>query len=439
MKSILRLLPMAALPLLACCSPSGGSGDGKRAFMWIDAEANFARFSSPDSIDFYVDKLSKMGFTDLAVDVRPITGEVLFDTPAAPRMREWQGFERPDFDYLGRFVEQGHARGMRVHATLNCFVAGHNYFDRGLIYSDHPEWASTVYTPDGLKPITLQKEKYSAMVNPLDTSFRAHICRVLTDLARAYPVLDGVVMDRVRYDGIEADFSPLSRAAFESYAGEAVTDFPSDIFTWEAGDDGRHHVRRGRLFRKWVEHRAMVVRDAMSQLRQTVKAANPRLEFGTYTGAWYPSYYEVGANFASSSYDPSADYDWATPQYREAAYMEMLDTYIAGNYYTDITTAEALGTTAGVRNETDSETWTGSWYSVEGSCGHLRQILGGHKFYGGLLVDQLYAEPAKLSRSVEMNLRKSDGLMVFDICHLAARPALWGELEKGMRAGGLVR
>ena len=34
--------------------------------------------------------------------------------------------------------------------------------------------------------------------------------------------------------------------------------------------------------------------------------------FGTYTGAWYPSYYEVGVNFASNQYDPSKDFDWAT-------------------------------------------------------------------------------------------------------------------------------
>ena len=47
----------------------------KRAIMWFDGEANFRRFSCVDSIDYYLEKVSALGFTDVAVDVRPITGE----------------------------------------------------------------------------------------------------------------------------------------------------------------------------------------------------------------------------------------------------------------------------------------------------------------------------------------------------------------------------
>ena len=61
----------------------------KRAIMWIDGEANFSRFSHKDSIDFYLQKVHDLGFTDVAVDVRPITGEVRFNTPNAPKMRDW--------------------------------------------------------------------------------------------------------------------------------------------------------------------------------------------------------------------------------------------------------------------------------------------------------------------------------------------------------------
>lgn len=411
----------------------------RRAIMWIDGEANFRRFSSPDSVTFYLRKVRDLGFTDVAVDVRPITGEVFFSTPHAPKMRDWQGFQRDDsLDYLGLFLTEAHRLGLQVQATLNCFVAGHNYFDRGLVYSTHPEWASVVYTPQGLKPITEQKEKYSAMVNPLNADFRQHIKAVLTDLLTAYPSLDGIILDRVRYDGVEADFSDLSRTTFEQYVGKRVKHFPEDIFRWKKGADGQWHVKRGKWFNKWIEWRAQTIHDAMADLRQTVKAVRPDVSFGTYTGAWYPSYYEVGVNFASKDYDPSKDYDWATPQYRNTAYMELLDLYTTGNYYTDITLADAEKNTTGVKNETDSEVQTGTWYSVEGSCTHLRTILGGHAFYGGLLVDQLYGSPSKLSQSIEMNLKKSDGLMVFDICHLIARPELWDEVEKGMRAGGMI-
>ena len=48
--------------------------------MWFDAEANFGRFNQKDSIDFYLEKIKSLGFTHAVVDVRPITGEVLFES-----------------------------------------------------------------------------------------------------------------------------------------------------------------------------------------------------------------------------------------------------------------------------------------------------------------------------------------------------------------------
>src|SRR3712207_7724020 len=46
-------------------------------------------------------------------------------------------------------------------------------------------------------------------------------------------------------------------------------------------------------------------------------------------------------------------------------------------------------------------------YCVEGSCLHLREILGENKFIGGILVDQFYDDPPKLSKTIEMNLKAS--------------------------------
>lgn len=414
------------------------TNESKPALMWFDAEANFERFSIPDSIDFYLAKIKSLGFTHAIVDVRPITGEVLFDTEFAPKMREWKGYERKDFDYLGYFIKKGHELGLEVHASLNVFVAGHNFFDRGLVYTDHPEWASVIYTPEGLKSITGEKRKYSAMVNPVNDDFRTHILQVLKDLVKRYPELDGLMLDRVRYDGITADFSDLSRQKFETYLGEKVERFPEDIFEWKLNDDKKYSIARGKLFKQWIEWRAKNIYDFMALARKEVKAVNPEISFGTYTGAWYPSYYEVGVNFASCRYDPSKDYDWATPTYKNYGYAELLDLYTTGNYYTDITIEEYKKTNHSVWNETDSEAQSGTWYCVEGSCRNLRHILKDNKFMGGILVDQFYDNPSKLSASIEMNLKASDGLMVFDIVHIVEKN-LWKEVETGMRAGGALK
>lgn len=410
----------------------------KPALIWFDAEANFERFSHPDSIDFYLNKIKAHGFTHAIVDVRPITGEVLFNSQYAPRMRDWNGYKRPDFDYLGYFIKKGHQLGLQIHASLNVFVGGHNFFDRGQTYTDHPEWASMVYTPEkGIVSIMTEKHKYSAMINPIHPGFQAHILNVLKELVQTYPDLDGLMLDRVRYDGIGADFSDLSKRTFEAYIGQKLTHFPEDIFKWEKDGETKktYHVKRGKFFLKWIEWRTKMITDFMALARKEVKAVNPNVSFGTYTGAWYPSYYEVGVNFASRHYDPSMDFDWATKEYKNYGYAELLDLYTTGNYYTDITIKEALRNKKSVWNETDSRAHQGTWYSVEGSCEKLRTILKGNKFIGGILVDQFYNDPFKLSKTIEMNLKKSDGLMVFDIVHIIQKN-LWKEVEAGMIAGG---
>ncbi|MCS3255611.1 family 10 glycosylhydrolase [Bacteroides ovatus] len=224
-------------------------------------------------------------------------------------MKEWKGAKAGNFDYLQYFIKKGHELGLEIHASLNVFCAGHNYFDRGMVYSGHPDWASMVYTPDkGIIPITEEKQKYGAMINPLNEEYRAHILNVLKEVVTKYPDLDGLMLDRVRYDGITADFSPLSREKFEAYIGKKVAKFPEDIFVWKKNTDGKFITQPGKYFQKWMEWRTKNITDFMALARKEVKAANPKVSFGTYTGAWYPSYYEVGVNFASKKYDPAKDF-----------------------------------------------------------------------------------------------------------------------------------
>lgn len=407
--------------------------DLKPKLMWFDAEANFERFSYPDSIDFYLEKIKSIGFTDAVVDIRPITGEVLYKSEFAPQMKEWDGFERPDFDYLEHFITKAHELGLKVHASLNTFVGGHNFFDRGQTYTTNPEWASMVYTPDqGIVSIMTLKKKYSAMINPINPDFQAHMLNVLKEVTSKYPELDGFMLDRVRYDGIMADFSDLSKNKFEEYLGEKIEKFPTDIYEWKTDADGKNNYVRGKHFLKWIEWRSKNIHDFMALARQTVKQINPNISFGTYTGAWYPSYFEVGVNWASNQYDPSKDFDWATPEYKNFGYAELIDMYATGNYYTNITMNEYRKSNNIVINETDSKGARGTWYCVEGSCEKIKGIMNGHPFLGGILVDQFYENRPQLSRSIAMNLQASDGLMVFDIVHIIHKN-MWKEVEDGFR------
>ena len=412
----------------------------KPALMWFDAEANIKRFSNPDTIDYYIDKIADLGFTHAAVCIRPITGYLLYDSELAPKYRGNNDDVEVNFDYLGKFIEAAHRRGIKVLASMNTFCAGHNYIDKGLIYEGHPEWASMVLDPDrGIIPITEQKNKYGGMVNPINPEYQDYIISVMKEILTKYPKVDGIILDRVRYDGITADFSYLSRREFEKYIGKRVAKFPDDILSLKKiGDNGRFEVIPGKYYKQWIEWRTKNITDFMGRARNEVKATKPDAIFSTYTGAWYPSYYEVGVNFASKNYDPSKDFDWATPKYKDFGYAELIDLYTTGNYYTDITIEESRNNPNTVWNETDSRGHQGSWYCVEGSCEHLRDIMGDNDVLGGVLVDQLYFDTSRLPRAIEMNLRASDGLMIFDIVHIINKN-LGKEVEDGMRAGGNIK
>ena len=434
---------LIAAGLYSC---SGGSNsetaDVAPKLIWIDATANIERFNNKDTIDYYLEKVKELGFTDIVVDVRPISGHLLYESDHAPLLTEWKGKEiNYTFDYLGYYIEKAHDLGLKVQASLNTFVAGHIHMDEGPIYEGgKADWATIVYPPNEevkLIPITEEKNKYSAMVNPVNEEFQEYILNIFREVVTKYPELDGIILDRVRYDGFTADFSELSRRKFEGHLGKELDQFPDDIYRWKKNEQGNFYSERGKYFLQWIEWRASVIYTFIAKARGVVKEANPAISFGTYTGAWYPSYFEVGVNFASRNYDPSADYDWASPKYKEYGYAELLDLYTVGNYYTTITIEEYLEKNPEVKNETDMWAQQGTWYCVEGSNQHLKSILNGNKFYGGILADQFYDNPDGLAASIKMNLSSSDGLMIFDIVHIIEKD-MWKYVEKGMREGGAI-
>ncbi len=410
--------------------------------IWIDATANIERFNNKDTIDYYLEKVKNLGFTDIVVDVRPISGHVLYDSEFAPKLTRWNEKDiEYSFDYLGYYIEKAHKIGLKVQASLNTFVAGHNFFDAGPIYEEgKSDWATIVYPPDEeikLIPITEKKNKYSAMVNPVNEEFQPYILNIFKEVAEKYPELDGIILDRVRYDGFTSDFSELSRQKFEAYLGKKLELFPDDIYRWKKTENGELYPERGEYFLQWIEWRASVIYKFMLKAREVVKSANPDISFGTYTGAWYPTYFEVGANFASKNYDPSSEYDWATPTYKNQGYAELLDLYTVGNYYTTITVEDYLLNNPEIKNETDMHAQKSIWYSVEGSNENLRMILGNNKFLGGILVSQFYDNPEGLTESMKMNLKTSDGLMIFDIVHIIDKN-MWKYVKKGMRESNVI-
>ena len=128
--------------------------------MWIDGTANLFRTVTKNGVTTQenftstragvaeiVRKCRFAHINRLVVDVKPLSGEVLYDSKIAPHIRQWQGKPVPDFDTLAAFIEEGHKAGLRVDAAINILSEGHKLYKVGPIYA-HPDWQSVVLTVD---------------------------------------------------------------------------------------------------------------------------------------------------------------------------------------------------------------------------------------------------------------------------------------------------
>lgn len=403
----------------------------KPKLMWLDCSANWERFSYPDSIKYYVEKCKEVGMTALVLDVKGTSSEVVYPSDIAPQKKEWKGFTRPDFDFIGTFIDQAHKNGLEIYASFNTFAEGTGVFKRGLLYSEHPEWQSLNYLPGkGITPTLDIEGKLVLFTNPALPEVQDHQIAIFKEVATKFD-FDGIILDRGRYDNIQSDFSDFSRKEFEKYSGQSVERFPEDIYEWVEDGNGGYKRVDGLLFKKWIEWRASVIYNFFKRAKSEVKAVDPDIKFGAYTGAWYPSYYEVGVNWASNTYDASQDFEWATPEYKNYGYAELLDIYTNGNYYWNVTIDEYRKSSGKHMNETDSQLSEGDHLCVEGGCRYSRKLLANMPFSGGIYVEDYKKDTTQFKRAVQMNLCESDGLMIFDIVHIINR-GWWGELQRAI-------
>ena len=138
--------------------------------IWIDGTANIFRSHKENGKVTYSDytttqegvakivaQCKAAHINTIVVDVKPLSGQVLYNSKLAPHMTEWQKKPVREFDVLAAFVEEGHRAGLQVDACVNVLSEGHKYYSVGPAYQ-HPDWQSIVYTvdrgliaPDGMR------------------------------------------------------------------------------------------------------------------------------------------------------------------------------------------------------------------------------------------------------------------------------------------------
>ncbi|GAE16840.1 transcriptional regulator, TetR family [Bacteroides pyogenes JCM 6292] len=206
--------------------PSENPNVAKPRYIWIDAAANFPDFAdNKENIARDLALAKDAGFTDIVVDVRPTTGDVLFRTSIVDQVRflyAWVNghytkiVRNATWDYLQAFIDEARKQKLRVHAAINTFIGG-NSIDggTGLLHRDPSKkgWATQLNTETGIVNVmdTGEKDKF---FNPAHFEVQEFLCNLLKDLAK-YD-LDGIILDRGRYLNLQSDFSDYSREQFEA-------------------------------------------------------------------------------------------------------------------------------------------------------------------------------------------------------------------------------
>lgn len=141
-----------------------------KRMLWCDAEANCSRLDNLSAVSDLVRNAVCAGIDSIIVDVKPLSGQVLYLSDIAPRL-DWVGEYRypPDFDLLGAMVDAGHKAGIEIHAAMNVFCEGHRQWGRGPGYSN-PEWQVISYEADRIIELPNLNQVRVESIDPWDKS-----------------------------------------------------------------------------------------------------------------------------------------------------------------------------------------------------------------------------------------------------------------------------
>ncbi len=342
---------LAALALLLCgflTACTANLQQPKPRMVWIEVGANFDAYANhADSIAADCRRLALMGFTHIVVEVRPTSGDVLFKSRVAPELKatpRWSpdGYvlrERTaSFDYLQAFVDAGHAAGLKVLAGVNMMVGGWKGpgIEHGMVY-DRPQlqsWCAVDYTKEGklLNHAADASTLGGRFLDPANPDVQDFLLALLEDVA-SYQDLDGIVMDRCRYDdyALDAGYTQEAYRQFTAYIGHEPERWP--VFA----DPGHIFLERmpDELENRWLMFRCQVIHDFVGRCVEKVHAVREDLPVGVYVGAWFSEYYRSGVNWASPDYDLAAEeptYSWATAAYQSTGFARLVDFLLLGAY-----------------------------------------------------------------------------------------------------------
>ncbi|MDR6550504.1 hypothetical protein J2736_001691 [Paenibacillus qinlingensis] len=327
----------------------------KEVVLWVDQGTNIFKLQTPENIRDMLTKAKDAGVTAVALDVKGVEGFANYkknDLTGRPHISQMTAPTRaganPNLDMLEEFIKYGHQLGIKIHAAFNVFAEGSPAHNEYALLNQHLDWEEQVYRPeDNGQILRLRESKYYtsgkslvAFVNPANDDVRAFELKNMEEVIKNYDV-DGVVLDRTRYDNETADFSPLTRAKFETFLaarGKSLTNWPADVFSYV------NNVRQaGPLINDWWEFRSQTIKTFTDEVRlltdRYTALKGHKVYSSAYVGSWFESYYLNGVHWGSPNFKYDSrlqlpDDSLYTDSYAQTGYAGNIDFLMIGTYQT---------------------------------------------------------------------------------------------------------
>ena len=256
-----------------------------------------------------------------------------------------------------------------------------------------PEYVKTADHPD----------QYPLMMNPNNPDVRDYALSIIKEVVSNYAV-DGVLYDdRLRFAGMNADFSEDSQSQFESYIHRKIS-WPDDVFKITFDRNLKKGLRPGPYYDAWMLWRSLQMRNWIAEVRSVIKHTRNQALFGIYAGSWYGEYPKFGSNYGGSNLE--AGFSFLTPQYEKTGFANLLDLLITGCYYTVPTIYDAMSDGAS----------TGS--TVEAAGQLTNRVVDDQCWaYAGIDLETFGGNADALANAIQAACGSTQGVMVFDLSH----------------------
>lgn len=397
--------------------------------MWVEQFPNATVLTDGQAVAKMVGNIKEAGFTAIGLDVKGPEGYVSYrknDLSGTPYFTASRNPKKKvtdtGFDLLQSVLDEAHKAGLKVYTSFNFFTEGNITTGDYAILNQHKDWEEIVQHPEDkgrllkMSDSTRGKEAAAgkllalAFVNPSNKEVQDFQLLRVEEVLKNYDV-DGIVLDRCRYDNVYADFSHVTRNAFEEYLlqqGKTLDNFPGDAFRI----DKNGTIVKGKYYKEWITFRSQTIADFSGRIRSLVNSykakKNSDLKMAAYVGSWYEVYYQNGVNWASNMFSYNSrlgfpESELYGEEYNHTSYLKYLDFLMIGTYYKTAKEVNRYITLGNIL-----------------TCGEC-PIIGSIS-----LPDLAISNPEQVYAA---SLKNSAGLMIFDNCYVD-----WPVFQKQMKA-----